>query len=190
MGEVTTEEVKAAVNEELAKPEYVEVGGQQVPIRPLKRRWQELFRRAVLQYYLPDVAATDELRKVMEQDRSADYKNVMEIIINSEIESDGQLDEVAAIVMASQTLSDKKPDEVIAERKTWLLDNSNTQEMRALVEKQSAKERIIEDVGERLPARFVRYAHLAGQTSVTADSVKRLLTSSLPSSPDTTGAGS
>lgn len=185
MGEevnIPIEKVEAIVHEELSQPQSVAVGGKTIYIRGLKRRWQALFRRAALPLFRAELAATEDVQKAI-ADGTINFKNISELLINSEIESDAALDDAAAVILASQVPgAEKEPDKIINEQRSWLMDNSTTTELRVLVEAQAERERLVEEVGERWPARLVRSARLAGDEKVTIDSVRRALTSSLQKS--------
>lgn len=186
MGEVTSEQVRESVHEELSNIEVVAVGSKQVAIRPLKRRWQTLFRKAAFEFYKPEMMATDEIRKIIEGGDPLGTKNVAEILVNSETESDANLDRAAAVVLASQVPgAETDTGKAIQEQINWIMDNAETKELQQLVTKQFEKERFMDEVGERWPARLVRFARLAGDSNVTVDSLKQHLTSSLQKSPVT-----
>lgn len=176
--EVTPQQIEEAIHPETAVPTRVTVGSVEVEVRPLVRRWQSLFAAAALPLLREELAATENIQKAI-ADGVIDYTSMSSLLIDSELKSDEHLDRAAAVVLASQIPgAEKTPDTVIQERIEWLKDNAHTEELRALVEAQAAKERLVEQVGERLPARFARLLHLAGRTDVTVDSLKQLLTSS------------
>lgn len=191
MNEASVEQVVSVVHEELSSPVTVAVGGKTITVTGLKRRWQALFRKAALPLFRAELAATEDIQKSI-ADGTINFKNISELLINSEIESDEALDGAAAVILASQVPgAEKTPDATIAEQRNWIMDNSNTAELRALVEAQASRERLIEEVGERWPARLARSARLAGDAKATADSVRQVLTnSSQRSLPTPDGAGS
>jgi hypothetical protein len=186
----TVEMVEAAVYPELdPAPTEVTVGGVKVAIVPLKRRWQRIFSNAVLPMYSAELSGTESMEKTLATG-IADYTSIAEILISSEIKSDEALDLPAAVILASKIDgAEKNLQTVIDERMEWLQNNARTEEMRALVDAQATKERLIESVGERLPARLLRSARLAGNKVATLDSVSQALTSFLPRSPAPTGDG-
>ena len=177
MGEATEEQIAQAVYPELAAAEHVSVGGKKIEIKPFKRRWQALFRQAALPFFRPEITATEEIQKAF-ADGTADFKSIGGLLVDSELESDAALDRAAAIVLAAQIAgAEMRVEETIAEQTAWLGGAATTEEMRELVERQAERERLIESVGERLPARLVRSARLAGDPTMTVDSIKRRLTS-------------
>jgi hypothetical protein len=179
-GEATAEAVEAALHQLEPEPEHVMVGGTKVHILLLKRRWQVLFARAVLPMYSAELSGTESIQKAAVTG-IADFTSLSEILINSEIKSDENLDRAAAVVLASQINgAGKQPEVTIAERMEWLQSNSTTEEMLRLVEAQAKKERLIESIGERLPARLLRTALIIGDKTATLDSIKQGIAGFLP----------
>lgn len=186
---LTDDQVRAAVVPESERPAQVQLGGKCIQILPLKRRWQSIFAQAVLPYLKPELAATESIQKAI-LDGTADFTSMADIIISGELAMDLNLDRVVAVILASQVVgAEKDVEQTIANQIAWLLDNATTDEMHLLVQKQMDKERLIEKVGERLPARLARYLHLAGRNDVSADLVKQHLTSFWRKSAGQTGDG-
>lgn len=182
--------VQAAIRPETAEQKSVTVGGKVVTIMPLKRRWQHLFGQAALPMFRAELSATEVIQKAI-GDGTIDFINLSAEIINGELESDKVLDRAAAVILASKIPgAEKTVEATVEEQAEWLRDNATSQEMRALVEAQADQERLIQTVGERLPARFARSQNLAGNLSVTEDSVKQLLTNYFAKSLGQTGSGS
>lgn len=187
-----TEEVKVleAVKPETAPPDMVIVGGKEVNVVPLKRRWQHIFSQAALPLFKSELSTTEIIQKAI-SDGTVDFVNISSYLIDGEIEGDNALDRAAAVILASKIWGAEKDVEAAVKGQIeWLADNARTEEMRELVERQADKERLIQSVGERLPARFARSLHLAGKTDATPDMVKQLLSSYFAKLPGQVGNGS
>jgi hypothetical protein len=185
---MSEEVVLQAIKDEQLKPERLTVGGKDVLVRPLKRRWQLLFRKALYEWAQPQMQALDQIKNAV-QNLTIDVVDPISIVFKAQMDQDASLDEPVAVILASQVIgAEKRVNEAIAEQKEWLLDNSNNKEMRALVDAQEKVERMIDEVGESLPARFTQYLHLTGAVpGITEDTVKRLLTNSSQKLPATLG---
>lgn len=187
--QATEAEVKAVVSGE-GPGKTVLVGDKTVAVRPLKRGWQSLFLAAALPMFQADIRPAEAILKSL-GDGSFFYSNSSEQMIQAEIDADSYLDRAAAVVLASNIIgAENNPEEEIARQITWLRLNTRTEELRNLVEEQQKQERLVQRVGERSPVRFARLLNLAGETSVTADSLKQHLTSLLQNWQALAGSGS
>lgn len=181
--------VLEAVKPETAPPDMVLVGGKEVNVVPLKRRWQHLFSQAALPLLRAELSTTEIIQKAI-SDGTVDFVNISSHLIDGEIEGDNALDRAAAVILASKIPgAEKDVESAVKEQVEWLANNARTEEMRELIERQLDKERLIQSVGERLPARFARSLHLAGKTDATPDMVKQLLNNYFAKSLVPIGAG-
>ena len=186
--EITGAQIDAAIYPE-KDTESVTVGGKVISVRPLMRRWQSLFYQCALPMFEAEIRPAEAILKAI-ADGSFAFQNSAKEIIAAELESDAQLDRAAAVIVASQIAgAEKDAEKFINEQMEWLRDHARTEELRAIVEAQAKKERLVEHVGERLPVRFARLFNLAGETGITADSLKQLLNSFAAKLRDVTTAG-
>ena len=176
---VSDEQVQEVVRPETAEPRICKVGGREVSILPLSYRWQMLFWKHALPMYEAELGSSERIVKAIAA-QEIEFLNVAREIIDGEIDAVERLPKAAAVILASKVDgAQKDPEARIAIEAEWLKDNSNIAEMRALVDAQQEKERMVQLVGERSPARFVWLLNLAGLTDVTPDSLTQLLTSLL-----------
>jgi hypothetical protein len=175
----TNEQVQEIVRPETAEPKVLKVGDREVSIIPLAYRWQSLFWKYALPMYEAELGSSERILKAIAAQEIA-FLNIGGEITDGELDAIERLPRAAAVLLASKVEgAAKDPEAQIAREIEWLKDNSNIQEMRALVDAQQEKERMVQRVGERSPARFVWLLNLAGLTDVTPDSLTQLLTSLL-----------
>lgn len=189
-GSVATDvEVSQVVNPETAT-QILKVGGRDVQIVPLVRRWQKVFDAAALPLFEAELSGAESIIKAI-GDGSVIYSSIAGTLIESTVKADALLDRAAAVILASRKEGAEKDVEVsIKEQIEFLQAHARTEEMLALVEAQVAKEKLLFRVGERFPVRFSRLLNLAG-IDMTADSLKQFLNSLLSKLPATlTGDGS
>lgn len=175
----TAAEVKQIVNPETAEPKIVRVAGQDVRIAPLPYRWQVLFWKHALPIYEAEIDAAERIGKelmVAVETRTAPTMSFARELIAAEIDSVSLLDSAGAVILASKIEgAAKDPEAHISTCRDTLRDASNIDELRALVDAQADKERLVQRVGERSPVRFAWLLNLAGAEKITPDSLKQLL---------------
>ncbi len=155
---VTEDQVESVVHDELQKPVVLSVGGRAVSVRPLPYRWQVLFLKEALGIFEEEAACAETILK--EVAYAAEAKAVPMVSFSREIFStvvaaSEKLDRAAAVILASQVEGAKADaQKFIAEQAEWLRDHSRIEEMRALVDAQADKEKLVQAVGNGLPARL------------------------------------
>lgn len=175
----TDAEVQEVVRPETAEPRTVQVGDRAVSIQPMAYRWQALFWRYALPVYEAELGSAERIIKAVAGGETA-FLNIGFEITVGEVEAVDRLPRAAAVILASKVEgAAKDPEAAMAREIEWLQDHSTITELRALVDAQQEKERMVRLVGERSPARFVWLLNLAGMTEVTPDSLTQLLTSLL-----------
>lgn len=172
--QATPQEIERAIHPESAVSR-VRVGGREVSVTLLKRRWEKLFDQAALPVYQKVFSGHESALKSI-ADGSWLYNNLSGALLEAVIDSDKDLDRAAAVVLAAQVPGAKDdPEAEILRQIDWLQDNSRSEEILNLVEAQIEKEDLLRRVGERLPARFAQILHLAG-VEISEDSVRQHLT--------------
>lgn len=187
--EPTAAEVATVLKPETVKPTEYRIGSKMVAVRPLPRRWQQMFFASAWYMIEAELAAKESILKSL-VDETATAVSWAKDIGKGFLQTNENLDRAAAVILASQAIgAEQTPDRAIQASTDFLLDNSTTDELMALVKAQIEVERLVDRVGEYLPARFTDLLTLAGSKESTA-SLMQLLNSSLLNSAAPTGAGS
>jgi hypothetical protein len=124
-------------------------------------------------------------------DRTLLLSRTIEDVAAADLEADKHIDRAAAVILASQVAgAEKEVEAAIKSQIEWVRNHSTTKELRDLVYAQISLERMVERVGEFLPARFATLLNLAGETELETVFLKQLLNSSPAKSPEPDGTGS
>lgn len=162
------EAMSAAINPDMETWEKFKVGDREFQIKPLVMKWDKIWRKYALPILGAELRPFEVLLSAIVGNRAeftVDDIGFTRAVVDSEIEADTYLAKAVAAICASQDEESSKATDKAKQVELWadrLESQMSRAELDAVLKKQSAIQKDIDQLGNSLSARFRIISSLAG----------------------------